>query len=96
MGVQMSRVCDIIILNMFGTEQLCRVYKVGCGWAFLWNVTSGGAWSWGVCTKRCVERFGFWRGRGGEKSDKLGRADVCRWVGEWDWGWWRKRRWEAG
>ncbi len=45
---------------------------------------------------------GAWRGsgfggrRGGKKSDKLGRADVCKWVGEWDRGWWRKRRWEAG
>ena len=63
---------------------------------FLWNVTSDGAWSWGVCTKRCVERFGFLRETGGKKSDKLGRAVVCKWVGEWDRGWWRKRRWEAG
>ena len=39
---------------------------------------------------------GFGGGRGGEKSDKLGLADVCKWVGEWDRGWWRKRRWEAG
>ena len=67
------------------------------GWAgFLWNVTSGGVWSWGVCTKRCVRWYGFCGRRGGKKSDKLGMADVCKWVGEWDRGWWRKRRWEAG
>lgn len=43
------------------------------GWVgFLWNVTSGGAWSWWVCTKRCVERFGFCGRRGGKKSDKWG------------------------
>ena len=53
------------------------------GWAgFLWNVTSGGVWSWWVCTKRCVERFGFCGRRGGKKSDKLGMAVVCKWVGE--------------
>ena len=67
------------------------------GWAgFLWNVTSGEVCSWWVCTKRCVERFGFCGRWGGKKSDKLGLADVCKWVGEWDRGWWRKRRWEAG
>lgn len=67
------------------------------GWVgFLWNVTSGGAWSWWVCTKRCVEGFGFCGRRGGKKSDKLGRAVVCKWVGEWDRSWWWKRRWEAG
>ena len=31
----MSRVCDIIILNMFEVEQLCRVYKVGMGGGFV-------------------------------------------------------------
>ena len=35
MGVQMSRTCDIIILNMFGAEQLCRVYKVGMSGIFV-------------------------------------------------------------
>lgn len=38
---------------------------------FLWNVTSGGAWSWWVCTKRCVERFGFWRGTGRGKVGQV-------------------------
>lgn len=53
------------------------------GWAgFLWNVTSGGVWSWAVCTKRCVRWFGFCGRRGGKKSDKLGKAVVCKWVGE--------------
>lgn len=36
------------------------------------------------------------RETGRKKSDKLGKADVCKWVGEWDRGWRRKRRWEAG
>ena len=36
------------------------------------------------------------RETGREKSDKCGLAVVCKWVGEWDRGWWRKRRWEAG
>ena len=31
----MSRVCDIIILNMFGVERLCRMYKVGDGRVFV-------------------------------------------------------------
>ena len=42
----MSRACDIIILNMFGAEQLCRVYKVDCGGIFVecdecWGVELG-------------------------------------------------------
>ena len=42
----MSRVCDIIILNMFEVEQLCRVYKVGDGRVFVecdewWGVELG-------------------------------------------------------
>ena len=46
MGVQMSRTCDIIILNMFEVEQLCRVYKVGDGRVFVecdecWGVELG-------------------------------------------------------
>ena len=35
MGVQMSRACDIIILNMFDVERLCRVYKVGMSGFFV-------------------------------------------------------------
>ena len=43
----MSRTCDIIILNMFKVEQLCRVYKVGMGGVFVecderWGVELGG------------------------------------------------------
>ena len=42
----MSRTCDIIILNMFGAERLCRVYKVSYGWVFVecdecWGVELG-------------------------------------------------------
>ena len=36
-------------------------------------------------------------GDGAVKSrTSWGLVDVCKWVGEWDRGWWRKRRWEAG
>ena len=47
---------------------------------FLWNVTSGGVWSWGVCTKRCVKRFGFWRDTGWEKVGQIGESG-CVQVG---------------
>ena len=92
----MSRTCDILFLNMFDVEHLCRMYKVGCGWDFFCFFRVVGRGVGGVYTKRCVRWFGFWRETGWKKSDKLGRAVVCKWVGEWDRGWWRKRRWEAG
>ena len=51
---------------------------------FLWNVTSGGVWSWWVCTKRCVERFGFLRetewGKVGQVEES-GCVQVGRGVG---------------
>ena len=63
---------------------------------FLWNVTRSGVWNWWVCTKRCGNEYGFCGRRGGKKSDKWGWTGVCKWVGDWDRGWWRKRRWETG
>lgn len=72
----MSRTCDIIILNMFDVEQLCRVYKVDCGGIFVkcdewWGVKLGSLYK----TVREVVRVSV--GDGAVKSQTSGDWWMC-------------------